>query len=54
MERAPTDVHAAPPAAAPANMSTMVDFLQEYPGAMTPSNKVRERKSRHRQRLRIA
>jgi hypothetical protein len=43
MERAPTDVHAAPPAAAPADMSTTVDFLQEYPGALTPSNEVSER-----------
>jgi hypothetical protein len=43
MERAPTDVHAAPPAAPPADMSTMVGFLQEYPGALTSSNEVSER-----------
>jgi hypothetical protein len=43
MERAPIDVHAAPPAAAPADISTKVTFLQEYPGALTPSNEVSER-----------
>jgi hypothetical protein len=60
MERAPTDVHAAPPAAAPADMSTMVDFLQggeyvpEYSGALTPDTQQRDERKSHRQRLRIA